>query len=157
MLYPQNTQSRICVSLDGLWKFALIPYGTTYNAAMPLTGERLMPVPSAYNDIYEGREIRDHVGEVVYERQVELPLKKEGYCLHLYFGSVTHQCKVYWNGTYIGGHKGGFLPFELDVSDIFLPEGNRLTVVADNIVDHSTLPCGTMQKRKYPGLAEKVC
>lgn len=156
MLYPQNTQSRICVSLDGLWKFALIPYGTSYDAAVPLKGGRLMPVPSAYNDIYEGRKIRDHIGEVVYERQVVLPLLKEGYCLRLYFGSVTHQCKVYWNGTCIGGHKGGFLPFELDVSDIFLQEGNRLTVVADNIVDHSTLPCGTIQKRKYPGLSEKV-
>lgn len=157
MLYPQNTQSRICVSLDGLWKFALIPYGTSYNPEVPLTYWRPMPVPSAYNDIYEGREIRDHVGEVVYERQVELPLYKDGYRLHLYFGSVTHTCRVYWNGACIGGHKGGFLPFELDISDAFLKEGNRLTVVADNIVDHSTLPCGTMQVRKYPGLREKVC
>ncbi len=156
MLFPQNTSTRLCLSLDGLWNFALIPYGTNYDASAPLQGGRLMPVPGAYNDIYEGREIRDHVGEVVYERQVDRPPHAQGQRLRLHFGSVTHKCRVYWNGVYIGGHEGGFLPFELDVTEAFLPGSNRLTVVADNVVDHSTLPCGTLEKRQYPGLAEAV-
>ena len=78
MLFPQNTSTRLCLSLDGLWNFALIPYGTNYDASTPLQGGRLMPVPSAYNDIYEGREIRDHVCEVVYERQVDRPPMHRG-------------------------------------------------------------------------------
>ena len=51
MLYPENTPTRLKVSLDGLWEFTLIRQGQVYDAAKPLEGGRPMPVPSAYNDI----------------------------------------------------------------------------------------------------------
>ena len=155
MLYPENTPTRLKVSLDGLWEFTLIRQGKVYDAAKPLEGGRPMPVPSAYNDIYEGREIRDHVGEVAYERLFDAPRLLLGGRLLLRFGSVTHKARVYLNGELLGSHKGGFLPFAFDITDRVLPENNRLTVIADNIVDHTTLPCGTVQDRTFPGLGTR--
>ena len=155
MLYPDNTASRLRVSLDGVWEFALIPMNTEYDAKKPLKDGRPMPVPCSYNDVYEGREIRDHVGDVVYERFFDAPEILRTGKLMLHFGSVTHAAKVWLNGEYLGSHKGGFLPFAFDITDKAKTVGNRLTVVANNIVDYTTLPCGTVQSRTYPGM-EKI-
>ena len=45
MLYPDNTASRLRISLDGVWEFALIPMHTEYDAQKPLKNGRPMPVP----------------------------------------------------------------------------------------------------------------
>lgn len=154
MLYPQNNRSRISIPLDGVWRFLLLD--APHDASQPLTGGRLMPVPSSYNDIYEGREIRDHVGCVVYERTFALPPIRGEQAAILRFDSVTHHGDVYLNGVHLGGHKGGFLPFEFDVTDGLDPkEGNRLTVVVDNILDHTTLPVGTVEERCFPALGAR--
>ena len=40
-------------------------------------------------------------------------------------------------------HKGGFLPFELELTELVVPgETLLLTVAADNRISHSTLPVG---------------
>lgn len=40
-------------------------------------------------------------------------------------------------------HKGGFLPFEVEITDL-LPENGQITigVAVDNRISHSTLPVG---------------
>ncbi len=150
MLYPDHSPTRLKVSLDGIWSFALLH--ADHDAAKPLSGGMPMPVPSAYNDIYEGREIRDHVGDVVYERFFDVPAHLRFGRLLLRFGAVAHRAKVYLNGAYLGSHLGGFLPFSFDITDAVLPAGNRLTVIVNNIIDHTTLPCGTVQTRTFPEL-----
>ena len=122
-------------------EFALIPLNTEYDAGSRLKNGRLMPVPCSYNDIYEGRQIRDHVGEVVYERFFDAPDMLRTGKLMLHFGSVTHAAKVWLNGEYLGSHKGGYLPFAFDITEKVRTCGNRLTVVANNMVDYTTLPC----------------
>lgn len=156
MLYPRNTESRIRISLNGVWEFALIRENEAYDASVPLKDGRPMPVPCSFNDIYEGREIRDHVGKVVYERTVENVPCPDRWSRILHFGSVTHSCEIYWNGTRVGSHKGGFLPFEICLDQAAHTAKNRLTVIADNIVDHTTLPCGTVQSKAFPGMAPET-
>lgn len=60
----------------------------------------------------------------------------------LRFGAVTHAAVVYLNGKYLGTHKGGFLPFEFEVTDCLNAGENFLCVAVDNRVNHSTLPVG---------------
>ena len=61
----------------------------------------------------------------------------------LRFGSVTHTAKVWLNGQLIAQHKGGFTPFEADVTALLRPgETVLLTVACDNRVNHGTLPVG---------------
>ncbi len=156
MLYPESTQTRTVLSLDGLWEFQLVSEEKKYDPSHPMTSGRPMPVPCAYNDIYEGREIRDHVGWVAYEHTFFVDEHLLHGALLLRFGSVTHSAEVYLNGALLGRHKGGFLPFCFDIAGKVRPGANRLTVLADNRIDHTTLPCGTLQRRTYPGMGERL-
>lgn len=47
----------------------------------------------------------------------------------LHFGAVGYRCKVYLNGTFIGGHLGGFTPFEFDVTEALQDGENELVVL----------------------------
>jgi hypothetical protein len=41
----------------------------------------------------------------------------KGYRTLLRFGAVDYEAKVWVNGQYVGGHRGGHVPFEIDISD----------------------------------------
>ncbi|MDE6846558.1 MAG: glycoside hydrolase family 2 [Lachnospiraceae bacterium] len=45
----------------------------------------------------------------------------------LHFGAVDQECEVFLNGVMLGQHKGGYLPFCFDVTDV-LQEDNVLTL-----------------------------
>ena len=156
MLYPETTSTRLKISLDGIWSFALIGLQEEYDPKQQLVGERLMPVPCAYNDIYEGRTIRDHVGWAVYECLFSVAQMLRAGRLFLHFGSVAHWAKVFLNGELLGEHQGGFLPFQFDCTDSVNDGKNRLTVLVNNVVDHTTLPCGTLESRTFPGMPAKM-
>lgn len=156
MLYPKMTESRVVCSLDGVWNFKLIDIEEDYNPRQPLTDFISMPVPCSYNDIYEGRSFRNHVGKMIYERTVQLSRGLLSERLLLRFGSVTHRAQVYINGKFAIEHKGGFLPFEVEIGSFVQVGENRITVLVDNVVDDSTLPCGRVVRRQFPGLPESL-
>ncbi len=143
MLYPIQTKSRIVSSLDGMWEFVLGDSKLNESlAGKKLEKSRPMPVPSSYNDIYEDKELRDHFGWVYYQRHFDLPAKLTEDRLVLRFDAVTHFAKVYINEEEICEHKGGFLPFEVDITDKVNDCKNLLTVAVSNVVNYETLPIG---------------
>lgn len=143
MLYPIQTKSRIVSSLDGMWEFVLGDSKLNESLAEKrLEESRPMPVPSSYNDIYEDKELRDHFGWVYYQRHFDIPAKLTEDRLVLRFDAVTHFAKVYINGKEVCKHKGGFLPFEVDITDKVKDCNNLLTVAVSNVVNYETLPIG---------------
>ena len=57
--------------------------------------------------------------------------------------AVAHYAKVYLNGELIGEHKGGFLPFEMEITGkLQNGKDNLLTIAVSNIIDYTTLPVG---------------
>jgi len=50
----------------------------------------------------------------------------------LHFGAVDYECSCFVNGTWVGGHRGGFLPFFFDITDV-VAAGE--TVVELTVVD----------------------
>ena len=46
--------------------------------------------------------------------------------------AVTHKARVYLNGVLMCEHKGGFLPFEAEISDALKAGENLLTIAVDN-------------------------
>lgn len=149
MLYPKMTQTRMVFSLDGVWDFQLVNENENnieFNHSIP------MPVPSSYNDIYIGREFRNHVGKMAYKKAIFVTEEMLQKRVVLRFGSATHKAEVFLNGTLLGEHKGGFLPFEFDVTKVVKKGENSLIVIVDNIVDHTTLPAGRVEYTQYPGL-----
>jgi beta-galactosidase len=49
--------------------------------------------------------------------------------IRLQFAGVYHYAKVYLNGTYIGDHRGGFTPFEFEISEALNYNGNNVIAV----------------------------
>jgi beta-glucuronidase len=158
MLYPIMTTSREVIDLNGIWNFR-IDSGTGLTEewfARPLQEPIPMPVPASYNDLYEGEELRNHVGWVWYEREIVVPQHFFSQRIVLRFGAVTHTAKVYLNGQLLTEHKGGFTPFEAEINALARPGKNRLTVAVNNIVDSTTLPAGTYREENIPGLGKVV-
>ena len=146
MLYPKMNHARSLTDLGGIWRFKLgdeTEPGEIWNSPQEM---ELISVPASYNDQKDDPSYRNHYGWAYYERTVELPAflyKQSGQRQVLRFDAVTHTAKVYLNGKLILTHKGGFLPFEVEITDL-LPENGQITigVAVDNRISHSTLPVG---------------
>ena len=145
MLYPVITQSRSLMDLSGIWDFKLDD-GNGFSEKWyeaPLKDAMTMAVPSSYNDLKEGEDFREHYGWVFYQRTISVPAFMRTQRVMLRMAAVTHIAKVYINDQLICTHKGGFLPFEVQLNDYLKDGENLLTIAVDNRIDHSTLPVGS--------------
>lgn len=64
--------------------------------------------------------------------------------LILHFGAVDQICEIYLNDHYVGGHIGGYLPFEFDISEYIKYENLLIVKVIDNL--DLNLPYGKQSK-----------
>lgn len=71
----------------------------------------------------------------------------------LHFGAVDQACRVWIDGKCIGGHTGGYLPFELDITDALNQEEeeHEILVAVKDLTDTSYHARGK-QKRKAGGM-----
>lgn len=146
MLYPRESETREVKDLSGLWNFKVDRLDEGFAKqwyAGPLKDTIIMPVPASYNDIVQDTSVRDHIGYVWYERKFIIPAVWKGKRVFLRVGSASHHATVWVNGVEAATHKGGFLPFEADISDLIeYGTENRVTVAVNNILDWTTLPPG---------------
>lgn len=144
MLYPIMSSSRVVCDLSGVWNFKLDDGNGFKNEWYKniMTDTMTMPVPSSYNDIKEGIGFRDHYGWVFYQKDFYVPEALTSQRMVLRFEAVTNEAKVYLNGELICEHKGGYLPFEVEINDKAVSGYNLLTVAVGNIIDYTTLPVG---------------
>ena len=163
MLYPITTETRTVASLNGVWRFRFDPTrgrdGEGFAKRFferPLENAVSMPVPSAWNDLFETQSERDFVGWVWYETEFVQRDLGDDANLVLRFGSVTHRAKVYVNGSFVTEHVGGFTPFEAVIDEHIRPGVNRLTVAVCTILDYSTLPIGTYSETELPDGSKKI-
>lgn len=157
MLYPVMTKSRMLFDLSGIWAFRMEDeegQGEREGwAGKPLPQPMTMAVPASYNDMKACAKLRDYHGVVYYQTTVRLARTMLEERLVLRCGAVTHHAKVYLNGSLVMAHRGGFLPFEAEVSGFAKEGDNLLTIAVDNRIDHSTLPVG---EQKVTPAGEKV-
>lgn len=146
MLYPIHSETREVRDLNGYWSFKTDPQEAGREEKwffQPLENTIPMFVPASYNDQPQCAELRNYVGVVWYEQTFFVPSAWKTRRTVLRFGSVTHHAKVWVNGVQVAEHKGGFLPFEADISEhITFDTENRVTVEVDNRLDWSCLPPG---------------
>ena len=143
MLYPKSNKYRDLYNLNGIWKFKTVE--GSYLPEKEALDASLMAVPASYNDIVTSKEIKDHVGKVLYETTFSLPVRDDR-IYHLRIGAVSHKCDVYLNGKLIAHGINGFFPIDTELSG--LEEKNRLSVVIDNRLTFRTLPVGRIVNGK---------
>ena len=133
MLYPQTNAARTVLDLSGIWDFRL----DERDPWQPIA------VPASYNDQKADRRFRSHVGFAWYRTNLTVPSVLAGQRLTLRFDAVTHDAEVFLDGQPLCSHRGGFLPFEADLTARVVPgKTYELLVRVDNRISHSTLPVG---------------
>lgn len=142
MLYPVINKYRSIIDLNGIWDFKIEGVDDQIDVTQPLNTDLVMAVPGSYNDQGVTSDIRNHVGNVWYERTFTIPNVLRNERVVLRFGSATHKATVYIDGKEVTSHQGGFLPFEVDIDSVFGSGQHRLTVCVNNILDETTLPVG---------------
>lgn len=142
MLYPVMNKYRSIIDLNGIWDFKIEGVDDQIDVTRPLDTDLVMAVPGSYNDQGVTSDIRNHVGNVWYERTFTIPNVLRNERVVLRFGSAIHKATVYIDGKELTSHQGGFLPFEVDIDSEFGSGQHRLTVCVNNILDETTLPVG---------------
>ena len=146
MLFPQQNEHRTVFDLNGFWRFLpdLHDAGETerwFSAPLP-DHAMLIAVPGAWNEQLAERGLMNYVGKAWYETTFSLPQSEpRERRTFLRIGAANHAARVWLNGICIGGHEGGYLPFELDMTEGVIPGAlNRLTVSVDSALSMETLP-----------------
>jgi beta-galactosidase/beta-glucuronidase len=115
---PHFDRSHSWLSLNGDWEFRADPEEVAHAAdlaALP-TWDRQITVPFAWETQNSG------VGEQWlargwYRRELAVPSEWRDQRVVLHFGAVHHAATVWVNGAELGGHEGGYTPFEFDITD----------------------------------------
>ncbi|WP_343728309.1 glycoside hydrolase family 2 TIM barrel-domain containing protein [Duganella sp.] len=178
----QNIYGRQPLSLNGRWSYIIDPYetgfynyrrqpfdqsatgaGGFYDDRKPrdkddaveynFDGSPTLAVPGDWNsqasrlEFYEG---------TLWMRQKFNAMPKDGKRYFLYFGAVNYEAHVYLNGKKLGSHKGGFTPFQFEVTGRLLKGENTVVVKADNTRHQDDIPTVNTDWWNYGGITRDV-
>ena len=77
-----------------------------------------------------------------YERRFTVPAEWRQGALLLHFGAVDWEADVYLNGIRVGGHKGGYTAFSIDIAPYLTRGEQTLAVRVTDPTDRGTQPRG---------------
>ncbi len=111
--YPRPQLARDSyLNLNGIWEYAIIKKSEPFSGYQ---GE--IVVPFAPESILSGVEKTVMPDDILYyKRDFELPESFIKDRVLLNFGAVDYECTIKVNGIEVGGHRGGYLPFTLDIT-----------------------------------------
>ena len=149
--------SRVITSLNGEWHYIIDPmnnglpessfFGGFPKNKIQKTGMELIEynfeaaeriqIPGAWNAANE--KLFFYRGPVwLYKKFKYIP--KDGLKSHLYIEGSNFTSKIFINGSIVGEFKGGYVPFNFEITK-FLKEGeNILLVQTDNTLNQSSIP-----------------
>ena len=133
--YPRPAMRRdSCEILNGPWQYAITQMAE-YPAAWQ--GSILVPYSSEAPASGVGRTLQP--GQWLHYHRLFAPPAGEGGRVLLHFGAVDYACAVQVNGHLAGGHRGGYWPFTLDITDLLNGTGrNSLWVAVQDPTGHGT-------------------
>ena len=171
-----NVDNRNTTSLNGKWNIIIDPYENGYynyryevhesgyfkNAKQSSPSElieysfetdEMLYVPGDWNSQKE--KLLFYEGTIWYKKSFDYNLS-EGKRLFLYFGAVNYDAKVYLNGELLGEHKGGFTPFQFEITDKVNAKDNFVVVKVDNKRYKDAVPTVNTDWYNYGGITRKV-
>ena len=138
--YPRPTLVRPAwQNLNGLWDYAIRPA----DAPQPELFDGKILVPYPVESSLSGVQRRLSENEVLwYERRFTVPAGWRQGALLLHFGAVDWEADVYLNGIRVGGHKGGYTAFSIDIAPYLTRGEQTLAVRVADPTDRGTQPRG---------------
>ena len=129
--YPRPQLKRDSyMSLCGKWDLSVIK-----NDKVEPLGKITVPYPPESRISGIERELKK--GEkYLYEKKFTLPEEMHGKSVILHFGAVDQIAIVSLNGRFVDAHEGGYLPFEVDITNHICDGENTLTVEVIDELDH---------------------
>ncbi|RZL53802.1 MAG: beta-glucuronidase, partial [Pedobacter sp.] len=178
----QNIQGRNIQSLNGKWNYIIDPYENGYYdyrhqpydqsktgtggffddreqkdkselIEYNFTGSPQMNVPGDWNSQSEKLELYE--GTIWLRKRFDAKPEK-GKKYFVYFGAVNYEAHVYLNGKKLGVHKGGFTPFQFDVTNKLKTGENSLVVKVDNTRRPDEIPTVNTDWWNYGGITREV-
>ncbi|UGU15866.1 beta-glucuronidase [Sinomicrobium kalidii] len=177
-----NVKGREYVSLNGHWNYIIDPYQMGYldyrrkpfderpdrkggfydnltnlpkdrKAEYDFSFEPTMLIPGDWNS--QDERLRFYEGTVWFKKDFVLH-QKEGKRYFLHFGAVNYEANVYVNGKKAGVHRGGFTPFQYDVTELVNEGDNFVVVMADNTRKPNAIPTDNTDWWNYGGITREV-
>lgn len=177
-----NVFGRKIISLNGRWNYIIDPYEMGY---YNYRYEPFDQTPTRSGGFFDDREQKDkselieynfdlaptlqvpgdwnsqveklefYEGTVWYRNKVMLnPQQHKRYLL--YFCAVNYEAHVYVNGKKAGTHKGGFTPFQFDVTEYLVRGENTVVVKVDNKRKNTEVPTVNTDWWNYGGITRDV-
>lgn len=144
---PDFQRATSWVSLNGSWDFAFDDQDEGLDKQWHLKGlpqEVIRPieVPYVFQSPASGIDLQEIHETLYYQREIQDPRTPEQRQKHdrvlARFGAVDYECTIWINGSYFGAHRGGHVPFDIDITDTFYSgaQTHRLTLrVFDSATD----------------------
>ena len=113
------------LNLNGIWEYQAgakddaVPNGKTLSSHIVVP----FPVESALSGVME------HHDRLWYRRQFTVPPQWNGRQLMLNFGAVDYEAEIFVNGTSVGVHTGGYVPFSYDITPFVKGNGPQELIV----------------------------
>ena len=178
----QNIYGRSNVSLNGRWNYIIDPYemgyydyrhmpfdespsgkGGFYDDRKPANkGEWVeydfdlsttLKIPGDWNS--QAEKLSLYEGTIWLRRKFNTDVKNDKKYF-LYFGAVNYEAHVYLNGKKLGIHKGGFTPFQFEVTGKLKQGENFVVVKADNRRYPDEIPTVNTDWWNYGGITRDV-
>ena len=133
--YPRPAMRRdSCEILNGPWQYAI-----TQTAEYPAAWQGSILVPYSPEAPASGVGRTLQPGQWLHYHRLFAPPAGEGGRVLLHFGAVDYACAVQINGHLAGGHRGGYWPFTLDITDLLNgTDRNSLWVAVQDPTGHGT-------------------
>jgi beta-glucuronidase len=178
----QHVFAREEVSLDGRWNYIVDPYENGFYdyRHMPydqspsgkggfydnrrqtdksqlieydFDGSPTLKVPGDWNS--QDDKLLYYEGTVWYRKNFRV-MPQQGRRYFLYFGAVNYEAHIYLNGKKLGVHKGGFTPFQFEVTGQLTAGDNFVVVKADNSRKKDAIPTVNTDWWNYGGITRDV-
>lgn len=173
----QNVFARSAQSLAGGWRTIVDPYDNGYldYRGQPLATDgyfadrkpasksdrieydfdrsETLRVPGDWNS--QRPELFLYEGTVWYRTRFDVA-PAGGRRRFVRFGAANYEARVWLNGTFAGSHRGGFTPFDVEVTSLLRPGSNSLVVMVNDTRRREGVPTLNTDWWNYGGLTRDV-
>jgi len=139
------------LNLNGKWTVHLDKSQSGYDrGCFNATGfDETILVPFCPESSLSGIGHRDFIPMIWYHNSVTIPESWHNRQIVLHFGAVYYECEVFIDGTSIGTHSGGSIPFTFDITDrVSIGTRHNIVIVVRSDLKSNTQPAGK-QSQKY--------